>query len=57
MQISINVEKSMMALMVIGAFLMMHVHSASLNDTSTEDRSFKTNVVGKWNRFLDETFA
>lgn len=39
----------MMLLLVIGAFLMMHVQSASLNDTSTEDRSFKTDEVGKLN--------
>lgn len=43
----------MMALLVIGAFLMMHVHSATLNDTNTEDRSFKTEEVGKLKLFFD----
>lgn len=45
MEIKINVEKSMITLLVVGAFLIMHVQSASMN--GTEDRSFKSDEVGK----------
>lgn len=46
---SMKIGKQMIALLVIYAFMLMHVHAAvSINGTdASEDRAFKSDGVGK----------